>query len=213
MRRATIIAVPGNHRCDLRRGRPRLRTGVEAYFTARSYRPGANARLVVLGSVPVRAQIFRAGPERAQTWAHDVMNGVPAAAPFTITHRTTAAPAGGYAGGLYFVRLEATSTAGSDLRPSWSVRAASASTASRSSCRPTRGPRTTYAAGESGTQTRDSTTSSSRVRSITVGPPPHFVDYDVGFVRWLAHTSRGGLPHGRRPRRHPKRRREARTRI
>jgi hypothetical protein len=161
---------------------------VEAFFTARSYVPGAQARLVVLGATPVRAQLFRAGPEPQQTWVHDVMNGVPVAKPFQVTRRTTTLQLGQLAGGVYFVRLVRGSGIGYApfiVRPQRIGEHRIAVVL----------PTNTWAAYN--LRNGGSWYANARLDNVELtrpfehrGVPPHWVDYDVGFVRSLVHTHR-----------------------
>lgn len=88
--------------------------GIDAYFTQRSYSPGAPARLHIATDVPsFTLQFFQAGPE-AQRTLGAAMEGVPVSEPTQVdwtTHRDASATInvqlGDWANGIYFARLTA----------------------------------------------------------------------------------------------------------
>jgi hypothetical protein len=88
--------------------------GVSAGFTARSYAPGAAARIRITTDAPsFRLQFFRAGPETQPTTGNE-MQGVPMTEPRLYDwspHRNGPAPLvlhiGAWPNGIYFARLTA----------------------------------------------------------------------------------------------------------
>src|SRR6266496_1253204 len=83
-----------------------------ASFSDESYRPGGTARLVISDTAPnVSVQIFRAGGEAIQTFAHDVMRGTPVGRPSRIGsvhgRRVVSVALGDWPSGVYFARLTA----------------------------------------------------------------------------------------------------------
>lgn len=85
---------------------------VEAAFGRESYRPGHTARLRLFTSVrDLTVQILQAGPERIQTRANNVLNGVPVTQKRRLASvragRTLTFRVGRWPSGLYFARLTA----------------------------------------------------------------------------------------------------------
>jgi hypothetical protein len=122
--RLTVRDLAGNRRTygagNSRSGRvptaPVVRVlGVDAGFTQASYAPGQWADLIVSSDARwLDVQFFRAGPEKVQTYADNVMNGVPIGDALAIPwdmwrdkpHRIRIG-IGPWESGLYFLRLTA----------------------------------------------------------------------------------------------------------
>ena len=135
------------------------RPKIEATTTRDSYRPGELATVQFWsGAQAVTAQIWRAGTQPRRLAANDLMDGHPVVPGVRVgavrPGRSIRLRVGHWPSGLYFVRLEGDhgklGFAPFVLAPpGW------ASTGSRSSCRPSRGRRTT-------TATRTTTASATR---------------------------------------------------
>ncbi len=128
--------------------RPSKKPVIEAAFPRQSYRPGAAARLVIFSRTArhVSVQVFRAGTETRPMKPRDEMYGTPVT---DTKHLGTVRKAQAIAlripdaaSGVYFAKLTG-SGIGSAMRRSSFDRAVWVRTASRSSCRPSRGRRTT----------------------------------------------------------------------
>ena len=170
---------------------------VSAYFTARSYGPGETARLAIEGSTQgVRGAVFHTGPEARATWAHGTMNGVrvPDARLHLGPHGATLR-VGYWESGLYFVRL--TGPGGRVGFAPFVVRARPLGTSRVAVVLPTN----TWQAYNFHDDDRDGTPNSwyakPSVHTVELdrpfgdrGVPPHFANYDQGFLRWLAHTDK-----------------------
>ena len=177
--------------------------GIEAAFRARSYAPGKVARIRVSADAEVLAvQIFRSGPETANTDRPDEMKGVAMAPPRRVKwdklrHRTGTITVrlGDWPSGLYFARLIA-----SDGRRGYApfiVRPATFGATSRVAVvlptntwqaynfRDTDGDGwgdTWYAGGNPPVELNRP--------FLNRGVPPFFRRYDLGFLRWLASTGK-----------------------
>ena len=170
---------------------------VPAYFTSRSYGPGKTARLLIEGRTQsIRGVVFQAGPETRATWAPGTMNGVrvPDA-------RLRLGPHGGtltigyWKSGLYFVRLT-----GPDGRVGYApfvVRARPLGTSRVAVILPTNTWQAYNFRDDDGDGVGNSWYAAPSVHTVELarpfadrGVPPHFANYDQGFVRWLAHTDK-----------------------
>ena len=170
---------------------------VPAYFTSRSYGPGKTARLLIEGRTQsIRGVVFQAGPETRATWAPGTMNGVrvPDA-------RLRLGPHGGtltigyWKSGLYFVRLT-----GPDGRVGYApfvVRARPLGTSRVAVVLPTNTWQAYNFRDDDGDGVGNSWYAAPSVHTVELarpfadrGVPPHFANYDQGFVRWLAHTDK-----------------------
>ena len=88
------------------------RPTVTAAFQRESYRPGSLARLTIAGpATRVSIQLFRAGPERTEPRANDVMTGAPVTPRIpvgaVVGGRVVRIPVRRWQSGLYFARLTA----------------------------------------------------------------------------------------------------------
>jgi len=170
---------------------------VSAYFTARSYGPGETARLAIEGSAQgVRGALFHAGPEARATWAPGTMNGVrvpdgrlrfgPHGATLTV---------GYWESGLYFVRL--TGPGGRVGFAPFVVRARPLGTSRVAVVLPTNTWQAYNFHDDDGDGVGNSWYATPSVHTVELdrpfidrGVPPHFANYDQGFLRWLAHTDK-----------------------
>jgi hypothetical protein len=171
-----------------------------ASFSDESYRPGGTARLVVSDTAPnVSVQIFRAGGEAVQTFAHDVMRGTPVGRPSRIGsvhgRRVVSVALGDWPSGVYFARLTAPGSrvgfapfvlAPTSLGEHRIAVVMPTQTWQAYNFRDDDGdghPDTWYAGWK---------TSTARLGRpfLDRGVPPHWAKYDAPFVRWLARTHR-----------------------
>jgi len=177
--------------------------GVEAAFRARSYAPGQLARLRVSADANVLAvQVFRSGPETANTDRPDEMKGVAMGPPRRIRwdklrHRTGTITLrlGNWPSGLYFARLIASDGrrgyAPFVLRPkkfgatSRVAVVLPTNTWQAYNFRDTDGDGwgdTWYAGGSPPVELNRP--------FLNRGVPPYFRRYDLGFLRWLHATGK-----------------------
>lgn len=171
---------------------------IPAAFTAPSYAPGNEARLVVWSRPrDLTIQLFRAGPEKTRSLRDDVMRGVPVTvrrnermSDGAVDVRTPIGPSG-----LYFAKLTApggeVGYAPFVLRPRVLGRVRVLVVL----------PTNTWEAYNlrdvDGNGVGDTWYADSRIPSVDLrrpfldrGVPPHFREYDQGFLRWVAHTGR-----------------------
>jgi hypothetical protein len=170
--------------------------GVAATFLRESYAPGSTARLVLWRREGLlELQLFRVGPERTRTVGNVTMNGVPVGVARTVrphaAHRPILLAIGNWPSGLYFARLEA-----SDGRVGFAPFVV----------RPRRIgehrvlvvlPTLTWQAynfrdddgdGQGDTWYAGWRRNWARLHRpyLSRGVPPHFRQYDLPFLRWLA---------------------------
>jgi hypothetical protein len=179
------------------------RPGVfEANFTARSYAPGQRAQLRVRnGSSRLTVQLFRAGAEQGRTRGKSLLRGVPMESARSVRLR----PAKGWTtvrirlqywpSGLYFARLR--NQRGQVYFATFILRAANNLRGRVAVVMPTNtwqaynfrdddddGVPNTWYANES------VTTVDLNRPYLDRGVPPHFRQYDLGFLRWLVLTGK-----------------------
>ena len=171
---------------------------VPAAFAARSYAPGAEARLAVW-SAPrgLSIQFFHAGPEKTRSLHDDVMRGVP------VTNRTHAPVVEGDASvrtpsgpsGLYFARL--TAPGGKVGYAPFVLRPRTLGRARVLVVMPTNTWEAYNLRDVDGNGVGDTWYANSSIPSVDLtrpfldrGVPPHFRAYDQGFLRWFAQTHR-----------------------
>jgi hypothetical protein len=172
---------------------------IPAAFTARSYAPGSEARLVVW-SRPRRdltIQLFRAGPEKTRSLRNDVMRGVPVTArrnermsEGAVNVRAPIGPSG-----LYFARL--TAPGGEVGYAPFVLRPRVLGLVRVLVVMPTNTWEAYNLRDVDGNGVGDTWYADSRIPSVDLarpfldrGVPPHFREYDQGFLRWVAHTGR-----------------------
>ena len=162
---------------------------VEAGFLARSYRPGASAQLVIESTARrLELQVMQAGRE-AKRALHG-MGGVPVSAPRKLAWHggrgILQLELGSWASGLHYVQLEGAH--GQIGYAPFVIRPRELGLARTLVVHPTntwaaynlRDGATWYA--NAGVHQVDLT------RPYLGGIPPHYRGYDMGFVRWLAHS-------------------------
>jgi hypothetical protein len=191
---AVALAAAGPARAEAEHAPPAGKPGVAAYFTQRSYAAGQTARLVVAdGSRIVSLRVMHEGPEATNRASVDTLFGVPVAG----TLRRLAAAAsptltvhvGDWPSGLYYAELHAAS--GLLGYATFVVRPRRLGEHRVAVVLPTN----TWQAYNF----RDGLTWYADPRITTVslerpfldrGVPPHFRQYDLGFLRWLSRTGR-----------------------
>jgi hypothetical protein len=166
----------------------------EAYASARSYAPGDTARIVLLGrTAGARVEIFHAGPEQTNARPRQDLLGVRVNATPVVSGRSCRVPVGAWESGLYFARIS--SPVGVAYAP-FVVRPRTLGTTRIAVVLPTN----TWQAYNMRDANRDGRGDSWYVdpsQSALLdrpfagrGVPPHFGQYDLLFLRWLARTGK-----------------------
>jgi hypothetical protein len=172
----------------------------EAYFGKRSYAPGSTAWLAVHGPrTHLKIQLFRAGAELGPTRGNKTMRGVPVSA-VQIVHWTRRGWGSVpvrlryWPSGLYFARIQAGSRlffAPFVLRATPNIRSRVAVVMPTNTWQAYNfrdddndGVPNTWYADESVTTVNLARPFENR------GVPPHFRNYDLGFIRWLVLTGK-----------------------
>ena len=170
---------------------------VVAVFARRSYEPGDVAVLRLKGRYPaVRIELLHLGPERQLTIGNETMEGVRVAGPFLVTGSRgfVRLRIGAWESGVYAARMTAPGRVGFApfiVRPSVLGRNRVAVVQ----------PTNTWQAynyrdangdGRSDTWYFDSSVTTVDISRpfLDRGVPPHFRQYDVTHLRWLAHTGK-----------------------
>jgi len=170
---------------------------VVGVFARRSYKPGDEAVLRLKGRYPaVRIELIHVGPEQQLTIGNQTMEGVRVAGPFLVngTHGSVRLRIGNWESGVYAARMTAPGRLGFApfiLRPAVLGRNRVAVVQ----------PTNTWQAynyrdangdGRPDTWYFDSnfTTVDMSRPFLDRGVPPHFRQYDVTYLRWLAHTGK-----------------------
>jgi hypothetical protein len=196
MRRLAILitlatlGLAGNAYAD----RPQPPQQLEGYALARSYAPGETARIALLGrTAGARVSIFHAGFERSNDMPGNELLGTPVAAQATVTGRLALVPVGDWESGLYFARI--VSPAGHAFAP-FVVRPHRLGEHRIAVVLPTN----TWGAYNFRDANRDGvgdTWYADPRLSVELdrpfmghGAPPHFAQYDLLFLRWLARTGK-----------------------
>ena len=182
-------------------GKPKPRSAdaraVVAAFGRRSYRPGEIAVLKLWGRYPhVRIELLHIGPERELTVGNDTLNGVRVRRPFVVRgdKETVRIRVSAWESGLYAARLTSGPKVGFApfiVRPKRLGAEPVAvvlptNTWQAYNYRDADGdghPDTWYDNG-------NTTTVDLERPYLSRGVPLHFRRYDLGFLRWLAHTGR-----------------------
>jgi hypothetical protein len=168
-----------------------------AAFAARSYAPGERAELRLwTRAVRMTAQFFRVGPERSRSPRDDVLGGVPVGGAGAISGpgiRRLAVPRG--PSGLYFLRL--TAPGGRLGYAPFVLRAAGVGKSRIAVVLPTNTWQAYNFRDVDGNGVADTWYADPRFNGVDLtrpflsrGVPPHFRQYDRGFLRWLAHTGK-----------------------
>jgi hypothetical protein len=192
---AAALAAAGAAHADAEHAPPAGRPGVAAYFTARSYAPGQLARLVVTdGSRIVSVRVMHEGPEATNRSSTDTLFGVPVAGTLRrLAGSASASPleirVGDWPSGLYYAELHASNGllgyAVFIVRPRTlgEHRVAVVLPTNTWQAYNFRDGQTWYA--------NPAVTHVSLERPfLDRGVPPHFRQYDLGFLRWLSRTGR-----------------------
>ena len=174
------------------------RKSIPAAFTARSYAPGNEARLVVWSRPrDLTIQLFRAGPEKTRSLRDDVMRGIPVTvrtnermSDGAVNVRTPIGPSG-----LYFAKL--TAPGGEVGYAPFVLRPRVLGRVRVLVVMPTNTWEAYNLRDVDGNGVGDTWYADSRIPSVDLtrpfldrGVPPHFREYDQGFLRWVAHTGR-----------------------
>jgi hypothetical protein len=167
---------------------------IEAYAFARSYAPGETARIELLGrTAGARVAIFHVGFESSNALTSQAMLGAPVTVRVSVSAREARAVVGNWQSGLYFARID--SPAGVAFAP-FVVRSHTLGEHRVAVVLPTN----TWQAynfrdanhdGTGDTWYADPKLSVELARPFAGhGVPPHFAQYDLLFLRWLARTDK-----------------------
>jgi N,N-dimethylformamidase beta subunit-like protein len=167
---------------------------IEAYSLARSYAPGETARIELLGNtLEARILVFHAGLERSNTLPTHELLGTPVRARVALSTHEARVAIGDWQSGLYFARIS--SPAGHAYAP-FVVRPRRFGEHRIAVVLPTN----TWAAYNFRDENRDGvgdTWYADPKLSVELdrpfaryGAPPHFAQYDLLFLRWLARTGK-----------------------
>jgi hypothetical protein len=167
---------------------------IEGYALARSYASGQIARIALVGRTSsARVRVFHAGLERTDAMPAKELLGVPVAAPVTVSTKEARVRIGAWQSGLYFARID--SPAGHAYAP-FVVRPRRFGEHRIAVVLPTN----TWAAynfrdanhdGVGDTWYADPRLTVELDRPFQGrGVPPHYAQYDLLFLRWLARTGK-----------------------
>ena len=170
---------------------------VVAIFERRSYKPGDVAVLRLRGRYPVvRLELLHAGPERQLTIGNQTMEGARVAGPYRVigSRGFVRIRIGKWESGVYFARLTAPGKVG--FAP-FIVRPAVLGRNRVAVVQPTNTWQAYNYRDGNGDGRPDTWYFDSSVSTVDMsrpfldrGVPPHFRQYDVTFIRWLAHTGK-----------------------
>jgi hypothetical protein len=168
---------------------------LEAVFTAASYAPGAQARLAVTGAAgPIQFQLFRAGPERGATYGDTTMRGMPVTDAKRATGGVIVVRVHHWAAGVYFASVR---SGGQTVYAPFVLRAGPTFSPRVAVVVPTFTWQAYNLRDDNGDGTVDSWYADDTVASVAErrpfarrGVPPHFRQYDLGFLRWYARSGR-----------------------
>jgi N,N-dimethylformamidase len=167
---------------------------IEGYALSRSYAPGQIARIALLGRMSgTRVAIFHAGLERSNAMPHDELLGAPVDAQVSVSPREARVRIGDWKSGLYFARIDA--SAGHAYAP-FVVRPRRLGEHRIAVMLPTN----TWQAYNFRDANRDGigdTWYADQRLSVELdrpfqkhGVPPHYAQYDLLFLRWLARSGK-----------------------
>jgi len=179
------------------------RTTVEAYFAKRSYLPDTRASLEVSATARrLTIQVFRAGPETRRTRGDRTVHGLPVDDPRVVhwsgrysleRFRSIPLALRYWPSGLYFARVMTNS--GAVAFAPFVLRAPQADRTRVAVVMPTNSWQAYNFRDDDGDGMADTWYASDSVTSVRLdrpfanhGVPYHFRTYDLGFIRWLAHT-------------------------
>lgn len=173
---------------------------VDAVFLADSYAPGSVATLEIWSRAPnVTIQVLHSGPETQRTVGRSTMVGISMGPPRILgavaAHEKVRVRVGRWESGLYFARLRS-----SDGRIGFApfvVRPARPGRAHVAVVVPTQTWQAYNYRDENGDGVPDTWYADPRRTEVELfrpflyrGVPPHFRNYDLGFLHWLAYTHR-----------------------
>lgn len=169
---------------------------VEASFRRESYAPGETALLVIRPEPKqVRMQLFRVGREQVPTYGYNEMQGVSVSTESTVAGGVVRVAVGDWPSGLYFARLDAP-----DGRAGFApfvVRPRELGASRVAVVLPTLTWQTYNLRDDDGDRKPDSWYADWKRRTIRLGRPflnrgvpPHYRQYDMPFLHWLARTGR-----------------------
>jgi len=178
------------------------RTVYEANFTARSYAPGQRATLRVRnGSRRLTIQIFRAGPEQGPTPGKSLLRGVSMEPAHSVRLRSSAGwttvqvRLQHWPSGMYFARLR--TERGRTYFAPFILRAANNLRGRVAVVMPTNTWQAYNFRDDDNDGTPNTWYANESVTTVNLdrpylnrGVPPHFRQYDLGFLRWLVLTGR-----------------------
>lgn len=164
----------------------------EAAFRRESYAPGETGLLVIRPEPkPVRMQLFRVGPEKVSTYGYNEMQGVPVTRTRQVEERVVRVAVGDWPSGLYFARLDAP-----DGRAGFApfvVRPRELGASRVAIVLPTLTWQTYNLRDDGGDGKPDSWYAEWKRRTVQLGRPflnrgvpPHYRQYDMPFLHWLA---------------------------
>ena len=167
---------------------------IEAYAAERSYAPGETARIELLGrTAGARIAIFHAGLERSNSTPGDELLGEPVVAHVSAAGHEALVDVGAWESGLYYARV--TSPAGHAYAP-FVVRPKRLGEHRIAVVLPTNtwqayNFRDANADGIGDTWYADPKLSVELARPFAKhGVPPHYAQYDLLFLRWLARSGK-----------------------
>ena len=170
---------------------------VVGVFARRSYEPGDEAVLRLKGRYPVVfIELIHAGPERQLTIGNRTMEGVRVAGPFAVngTHGSVRLRIGAWESGVYAARMTAPGRVG--FAP-FIVRPTVLGRNRVAVVQPTNTWQAYNYRDANGDGRPDTWYFDSSVTTVDMsrpfldrGVPPHFRQYDVTYLRWLAHTGK-----------------------
>ena len=172
---------------------------IEAYFPKESYRPGTTARLRFESSLRgVRLQFFHLGPEWGKTVGDREMRGVPVTPPVRLgpirAGRSARVTIGDWPTGLYFAQL--TAAGGRIGYAPFVVPPRRLGRSRVAVVLPTRTWQAYNFRDDDGDGLGDSWYATSRNTArlfrpfLNRGVPPHFRNYDLHFLHWLARSGK-----------------------
>jgi hypothetical protein len=163
---------------------------IEAYALARSYAPGTTARITLLGKTGgAHVAVFHAGTESSNALPSNTLLGTPVRAAVTVSARDARFSVGAWPSGLYFARV--TAPAGVAYAP-FVVRPRKLGEHRIAVVLPTNTWQAYNFRDANGDGVGD-TWYANPSQSVALdrpfagsGVPPHFAQYDLLFLRWLA---------------------------
>ena len=199
VRNVTPIPIDPSEEANASAGlniRPPDGRSVVASFGRRSYRPGDMAVLTLARSYPsLQVAILRCGPEQELTVGNETMRGLRMLTLEHVRGRTARVRIGDWPSGVYVARLG--STGGRIGFAPFVVRPTRLGEHRVAVIQPTNTWQAYNYRDGNGDGHPDSWYGNARSRVVDVsrpyldrGVPPHFRQYDLGFIRWLAHTGK-----------------------